>query len=212
MNNAASVVFVAETRLPPSTFAAATGVWRSRGEELEPLAVVGQSAPGTQSPTTFERFAFVNQNAGGLITFTANAETAAHALLPGVWAFNASGQLLPIASADTPIELRPGDTRAPSFGAFANTSSATRPLNDANQMLFHAVFPGDAYALLIASVPPGCPADFNTDAFTNGLDLSILLSQFGQSLPPGSGADTNRDGIVDGRDLSVLLGSFGCTA
>lgn len=58
--------------------------------------------------------------------------------------------------------------------------------------------------------PPACPGDTNGDNVTNGADLSVLLSQFGQSVSPGTGADFNNDGVVNGSDLSVLLSNFGC--
>lgn len=57
---------------------------------------------------------------------------------------------------------------------------------------------------------PGCPGDANGDGFTNGADLSVLLSQFGSAVSPGTGADFNDDGAVNGADLSVLLSNFGC--
>lgn len=57
--------------------------------------------------------------------------------------------------------------------------------------------------------PPGCAADVNGDQLVNGSDLSVLLSQFGQSVPSGTGADINADGSVNGSDLSVLLAEFG---
>lgn len=60
------------------------------------------------------------------------------------------------------------------------------------------------------SVPPVCAGDANGDGLTNGADLSVLLSQFGQSVTPGTGADFNSDGQVNGADLSVLLSNFGC--
>ncbi len=61
-----------------------------------------------------------------------------------------------------------------------------------------------------SSVPPACAGDANGDNLTNGADLSVLLSQFGQSVTPGTGADFNSDGLVNGADLSVLLSNFGC--
>ncbi len=57
--------------------------------------------------------------------------------------------------------------------------------------------------------PPACPGDANGDFLVDGADLSVLLSQFGQSVIPGSGGDLNGDGSVDGADLSVLLSNFG---
>lgn len=56
-----------------------------------------------------------------------------------------------------------------------------------------------------------CAADINTDGYTNGADLSVLLAQFGGMVAEeGDGADMNADGQVNGADLSVLLSDFGC--
>jgi len=57
--------------------------------------------------------------------------------------------------------------------------------------------------------PPPCAGDANGDNQVNGADLSVLLSQFGQSVTPGVGADFSNDGLVNGADLSVLLSNFG---
>jgi hypothetical protein len=59
------------------------------------------------------------------------------------------------------------------------------------------------------SIPPVCAGDANGDLAVNGMDLSVVLSQFGSAVEPGSGADFNGDGAVNGADLSVLLTNFG---
>lgn len=61
----------------------------------------------------------------------------------------------------------------------------------------------------LAPPPVPCPGDTNFDRLINGADLSVLLSQFGQSVAPNTNADLNGDGLVNGADLSVLLGRFG---
>jgi hypothetical protein len=57
------------------------------------------------------------------------------------------------------------------------------------------------------AAPPtfSCAADLNGDGIINLVDLSILLSQFGQS----SCLDTNDDGVMDLIDLSIILNAFG---
>jgi len=81
-------------------------------------------------------------------------------------------------------------------------------LGEPRQVRFDLI-PGDQFFLAVPPVPP-CPADANGDGLTNGADLSVLLSQFGDPVPPGTGADFNGDGLVNGADLSVLLANFGC--
>jgi len=63
--------------------------------------------------------------------------------------------------------------------------------------------------LRLVSVTPACPGDANADGLVNGLDLSVLLSQFGASVEQWSGADLNGDGVINGLDVSVLLANFG---
>ncbi len=50
--------------------------------------------------------------------------------------------------------------------------------------------------------------DLNADGQTNGLDLLILLNNWGGAV---SIADINRDGLVDGVDLLLLLNNWGPT-
>lgn len=54
------------------------------------------------------------------------------------------------------------------------------------------------------AIGPSNPADLNGDGSVNGLDLTMLLSNWGGS---GQG-DTNGDGAVNGLDLAVILASW----
>lgn len=51
---------------------------------------------------------------------------------------------------------------------------------------------------------PSCPADFNNDGLRDGLDMTVILSNWG-----GSGGDVNGDGTTDGLDMTVLLSGWG---
>jgi hypothetical protein len=51
---------------------------------------------------------------------------------------------------------------------------------------------------------PACPADFNNDGLRDGLDMTVILSNWG-----GSGGDVNGDGTTDGLDMTVLLSGWG---
>lgn len=83
-------------------------------------------------------------------------------------------------------------------------------VNDSTVLALEAGVDNDVSVLLQPTPPPSeCPGDTNGDDLVNGADLSVLLSQFGQSVAPGTGADLNGDGFVNGADLSVLLGRFG---
>jgi len=54
-------------------------------------------------------------------------------------------------------------------------------------------------------IPGGCPADLNGTGAIDGLDLAILLAQWGTN---GS-ADLNGDGTVSGTDLTFILSAWG---
>lgn len=60
----------------------------------------------------------------------------------------------------------------------------------------------------LARVALGLPAptgDLNGDGLVNGIDLAVLLSNWGAS---GVQADLNRDGVVNGADLATLLSAW----
>jgi hypothetical protein len=53
---------------------------------------------------------------------------------------------------------------------------------------------------------PRCAPDLNDDAQVNGLDLGVMLGQWGPGSPA---ADLDEDGSVNGLDLGILLGAWG---
>lgn len=53
---------------------------------------------------------------------------------------------------------------------------------------------------------PTCLADVNQDLVVDGVDLGMLLGDWGLQ---NSVADFNKDGFVDGQDLGILLGDWG---
>jgi hypothetical protein len=57
-------------------------------------------------------------------------------------------------------------------------------------------------SMLIRAMNQPIPADFNGDGFIDGLDLSMLLGEFGSE----GDSDLTGDGLVDGADLARLLG------
>ncbi|MFM1936428.1 MAG: hypothetical protein RI990_1387 [Planctomycetota bacterium] len=58
---------------------------------------------------------------------------------------------------------------------------------------------------MVITVPPACPGDLNDDNAIDGIDLGVLLGEWG-----GAGsADLNGDNSVDGIDLGILLGAWG---
>ncbi len=75
--------------------------------------------------------------------------------------------------------------------------------------------PDTASAAIVIPLAPACIGDFNGDGSVGGLDLLIILNEFGNG-PNGNGnpigspaADINGDGVVNGTDLLLLLNNFG---
>jgi hypothetical protein len=53
-----------------------------------------------------------------------------------------------------------------------------------------------------------CLVDLNGDNVVNGIELAILLANWG-TVPAGSTGDVNSDGFVNGVDLATVLGAWG---
>ena len=57
--------------------------------------------------------------------------------------------------------------------------------------------------------PPACNGDLNNDGVVDGVDLAIVLNQFGPCASGGCTGDASQDGVVDGVDLAIVLNQFG---
>jgi hypothetical protein len=56
---------------------------------------------------------------------------------------------------------------------------------------------------------PPCPADVDASGTVNGVDLAVVLTNWGIPSPKYPGADVNDDGVVDGTDLATVLAGWG---
>ena len=54
-----------------------------------------------------------------------------------------------------------------------------------------------------------CFEDVNADGNVDGVDLAVLLSQWGTCSPVACQCDFNSDGAVNGIDLALLLSKWG---
>ena len=54
-----------------------------------------------------------------------------------------------------------------------------------------------------------CPGDLNADGLVNGVDLGVLLGQWGVCTGSSCVGDLDGDGSVNGADLGILLGDWG---
>jgi hypothetical protein len=61
--------------------------------------------------------------------------------------------------------------------------------------------------LSVTEVP--CPADVDDSGTVNGVDLAVVLTNWGTPSPKYPGADVNDDGVVDGKDLATVLAGWG---
>ena len=75
-----------------------------------------------------------------------------------------------------------------------------------------SLVPGNAGGPIIDAVQVllvACPGDTDDSGFVNGVDLAIILTNWGVPNPKYPQADTNNDGIVDGADLATVLAGWG---
>ncbi len=62
----------------------------------------------------------------------------------------------------------------------------------------------DDVSVIVEDCEPELPADLNGDGLVNGVDLTILLGQWGAS----GAADIDGDGVVSATDLTALLAQW----
>lgn len=60
----------------------------------------------------------------------------------------------------------------------------------------------------VCEAPP-CPGDVDRSGAVNGVDLAVVLTNWGIPSPKYPGADVNDDGVVDGTDLATVLAGWG---
>jgi glucose/arabinose dehydrogenase len=81
---------------------------------------------------------------------------------------------------------------------------------DARGELYVADFSAGRIFRIIPENDPLPSPDLNCDGVVDGLDLLILLGEWGECADPNDcPADLNGDGTVDGLDLLILLGAWG---
>jgi hypothetical protein len=56
---------------------------------------------------------------------------------------------------------------------------------------------------------PPCPGDVDGSGSVNGVDLAVILTNWGTPSEEYPNADTNDDGVVDGSDLAAVLAGWG---
>ena len=75
-----------------------------------------------------------------------------------------------------------------------------------------STFPNNAGGIIVDAVSVveiPCSGDVDSSGFVNGVDLSVVLTNWGVPNPKYPNADTNDDGVVDGSDLATVLAGWG---
>ena len=68
---------------------------------------------------------------------------------------------------------------------------------------------GPFNVVISGPTPEQCTGDLNNDLVVNGLDLGILLGNWGPCSGTPCQGDINQDNVVNGQDLGILLGAWG---
>lgn len=179
-----------------------------------------------------QRYAFPSGVGNNGLVFGSATDGVTGSSVPGYWALNVgSSSILPATAVGRPgdtVELSAVSMRGNvlnvghSVAAQVNSTMVGQAITDSTgrarlaftipanfqgtQMTVRYTDENGAIAQGLIEVTPGCvSADINCDGSVNGIDLSVLLAQWGSN---GS-ADLNGDGVVGGIDLSVVLAAWG---
>jgi len=98
--------------------------------------------------------------------------------------------------------------------SFDSTADTTTDCNsnlipDAAEMLVDASVDANKNGLLDACEPTPCPGDADASGSIDGVDLAIVLQNWGAPSAKYPGADINADGEVNGSDLAIVLAGWG---
>jgi Protein of unknown function (DUF642)/Dockerin type I domain len=81
-----------------------------------------------------------------------------------------------------------------------------------NQVELRSMFDNNAGGIFVdcaSLIELACPADVDRSGNADGIDLAIVLQNWGIPSANYPEADVNRDGLVDGSDLAIVLAGWG---
>jgi hypothetical protein len=117
------------------------------------------------------------------------------------------GVLSSTSHADTTATMIPLSGGTSSVGAFTLASIYGQPTSLGTTSASSVVLsPG---YLCIEADDIGNPGDLNNDGHVNGVDLAIVLNNWGICGSGACPADIDRDGLVNGVDLAIVLSNWG---
>ncbi len=73
----------------------------------------------------------------------------------------------------------------------------------------HGTLMGGAEIIVDNFLPTPCPGDVDDSTSVDGVDLAILLQNWGEPSPKYPRADINGDSVVNGSDLAIVLDGWG---
>jgi hypothetical protein len=151
--------------------------------------------------------------AGGGITSVAVTGHSVAVTLDGLvrcWGNNGFGQCTPPSITQRVVSVAAGGPH--SMALLADGSVVCWGANGCTQLqvpggigMTRALVAGETSSFALRSC---CPCDVFRDGSVNGIDLGVLLGQWGPA-NPSTVTDFNLDGAVDGNDLGLLLGNWG---
>jgi hypothetical protein len=112
-----------------------------------------------------------------------------------------------LAYADTTATTIPLSGGTSVVGAFTLASVYGQP-SSLGRITASSVVLSPGY-LCIEADDIGNPGDLNNDGHVNGVDLAIVLNNWGICGSGACPADIDRDGLVNGVDLAIVLSNWG---
>lgn len=173
----------------------------SDGDDIERITISGQALTPFHNSDGVSGIDFPQQ----LVLMPDGGVLAAGFTAPsGIYRYDASGaQLVYLPT------VSPRGVHALPSGEYLYSAGVNLSAVDSESGAIRSIYAGqsaDSFRFITPwRIPGGCPADLNGTGAIDGLDLAILLAQWGTN---GS-ADLNGDGTVSGTDLTFILSAWG---
>lgn len=174
----------------------------SEGDDIERITIGGQALTPFHNSDGVTGIDFPQQ----LVMLTDGTLLAAGFTAPaGIYRYDANGTQISYLQTVGPRGVHPLPNGEYLFSAGINLWAV-----DAESGAVRSVYSGqssDSFRFITPWRIPGasCPADFDGNGNVDGIDLAMLLAQWGTD---GS-ADLNDDGTVSGTDLTFILSAWG---